>query len=118
MSICAFICDTVVRYIFPCIRIRCSNTSAVANRLVFYGVLSKAGKGLLPFLSCMIVPVSLTTSAFLFQMFPKDWCVLHMTINKVILNTLTELAIPLRDRFLEGKHFSQQVQIATEANWC
>ena len=49
------------------------------------------------------------------QMFPKDWCVLHMTINKVILNTLTELAIPLRDRFLEGKHFSQQVHIAREA---
>ncbi|XP_043244747.1 dedicator of cytokinesis protein 3-like [Amphibalanus amphitrite] len=43
------------------------------------------------------------------QMFPKDWCVLHMTVNKVILNTLTELAIPLRDRFLEGKHFSQQL---------
>ena len=45
----------------------------------------------------------------LLQMFPTDWCVLHMTVNKVILNTLTELAIPLRDRFLEGTHFSQQV---------
>ena len=34
---------------------------------------------------------------------------LHMTVNKVILNTLTELAIPLRDRFLEGQQFNQQV---------
>ena len=39
---------------------------------------------------------------------------LHMTVNKVILNTLTELAIPLRDRFLEGKHFSQQVGTESE----
>lgn len=42
-------------------------------------------------------------------MYPQDWCVLHMTINKVILTTLTELAVPLRDRFLEGKNFNQQV---------
>ena len=42
-------------------------------------------------------------------MYPQDWCVLKMTVNRVMLNTLKELATPLRDRFLQGDKFNQLV---------
>ncbi|KAF0301190.1 Dedicator of cytokinesis protein 3 [Amphibalanus amphitrite] len=41
------------------------------------------------------------------QMYPRDWCVLKMTVNKVILYTLKELSTPLRARFLQGDSFNQ-----------
>ncbi|XP_037077735.1 dedicator of cytokinesis protein 3-like [Pollicipes pollicipes] len=41
------------------------------------------------------------------QMYPQDWCVMKMTVNKLILTTLGELSIALRDRFLAGNRFNQ-----------
>ena len=35
---------------------------------------------------------------------------LKMTLNRVMLNTLKELALPLRARFLHGDKFNQAVR--------
>ena len=48
------------------------------------------------------------------HVFPKDWFLMHMVTNNIILTAMQEIAKPILRHFTKGQHFNYQVRINTK----